>query len=393
VKGVLYSLVLWPAVWAQQPSDLLKMVRDTYTNLSAVHLIAARSDTISLPNGATAQSTVEYELAEAGGGKYLARLKGGEVEALAVSDGSSTWKALPKQKQWMKLEAASVSDDDHAEDAENGPSEPQQQDLHAQLENLLVRRYLGLVKYGEGAELGKEDTIKVGGTKTRCRVVRFEAGGALHELWIDEQRGFVLQHRQVSRKKVGSVVGQVETMTRLKQLETNGQVEPGLFSFEPQHSWAQVDMLALPGEEKLLLTGRRAADFELKSLDGERVDLASLQGKVVVLDFWATWCGPCRHELPIVDKLRQEFGDRVQFLGINDEESGTVKGFLRKNGYGITVLMDSRRTVHRTYGVHSIPTVIVIDKDGVIRQHFIGGREAPELRQAIAAALNAPSGG
>jgi len=68
-----------------------------------------------------------------------------------------------------------------------------------------------------------------------------------------------------------------------------------------------------------------------------------------------------------------------------------VKSFLRKNSYGITVLMDSKRTVHRTYGVHAIPTLFVIDREGVIRQHFIGGREAPELRKAIAEVLGVPS--
>jgi peroxiredoxin len=393
MKRVLYSLVWLPSAWAQQPPDLLKMVHDAYSNLSAVHVVATRADTISLPNGAAAQNTADYELAEMGGGKYLARLKGGDTEAVAVCDGASTWKALPKQKQWMKLEAADESDADEEEIGEAQPGEPQPQDLHTQMENLLVRRYLNLAKYAPDAELGKEDAIKVGGAKIRCRVVRFEAAGALQELWIDEQRGFVLQHRQVSRRRVGNAIGQVEVVTKVKQLETNGRVEAGLFSFEPQRSWTQVDMLALPGEEKLLLTGRRAADFELKSVEGEHVELASLQGKVVVLDFWATWCGPCRQELPIVDQLRREFGDQVQFLGINDEDSGTVKGFLRKNGYGITVLMDSKRSVHRTYGVHSIPTLIVIDRDGVIRQHFIGGRDAPALRQAIDAVLKVPSGG
>jgi len=393
MKRVLFSLIWLPSVWAQQPSDLLKMVHDAYSNLSAVHMVATRSETISLPTGASAQNAAEYELAEAAGGKYLVRLKGSDTEAVAVCDGASTCKALPKQKQWTKLEAAGESDDEDADNGELQPSEPQPQDLHTEMESLLIRRYLNLTKYAAGAELGKEDNIKVGGAKIRCRLVRFQAANALQELWIDEQRGFVLQHRQVSRKKVGNVIGQVEVITKLKQLETNGQVEAGLFSFEPQRSWTQVDMLALPGEEKLLLTGRKAADFELKSVEGERVELASLQGKVVVLDFWATWCGPCRHELPIVDQLRKEFGDQVQFLGVNDEDSGTIKSFLRKNGYGLTVLMDSKRSVHRTYGVHSIPTLIVIDRDGVIRQHFIGGRDAPSLRQAIAAVLQGPSGG
>jgi thiol-disulfide isomerase/thioredoxin len=107
----------------------------------------------------------------------------------------------------------------------------------------------------------------------------------------------------------------------------------------------------------------------------------------VVLDFWATWCPPCREELPTVDKLRAEFGDKVQFFGISDEDAGTVKGFLRKNNNGLPTLMDQKETVHRQYGVSAIPTLLVIDRDGVIRSHFIGGRSPETLRDAIAKVL------
>jgi peroxiredoxin len=78
----------------------------------------------------------------------------------------------------------------------------------------------------------------------------------------------------------------------------------------------------------------------------------------------------------------------VQFFGVNDEDSGTVKGFVKKHNYEMAVLMDPNRTVHRQYGVNAIPTVLIIDRTGVIRSHFIGGRNEQALREAIAKAAN-----
>jgi thiol-disulfide isomerase/thioredoxin len=103
----------------------------------------------------------------------------------------------------------------------------------------------------------------------------------------------------------------------------------------------------------------------------------------VVLDFWATWCPPCREELPSIEKLRVEFADQVTFLGVDDEEGSTIKSFLNKHKYELTVLMDQKRAIHRQYGVEAIPTVLIVDKNGVIRSHFIGSRSPEILRSAI----------
>ena len=138
-----------------------------------------------------------------------------------------------------------------------------------------------------------------------------------------------------------------------------------------------------------MLTGSRASSFALKTLDGDPVALAQTRGQVVVLDFWATWCPPCRAELPSIEKLRTEFAGHVQFFGVNDEDSGIVKNFLKKNSYELTVLMDGKREVHRQYGVSAIPTMFIIDKQGVIREHLIGSRSEAKLRQAIQAVVAA----
>ena len=87
--------------------------------------------------------------------------------------------------------------------------------------------------------------------------------------------------------------------------------------------------------------------------------------------------------MPHLEKLRQEFAGKVEFLGVNDEEAGAVREFVKKNQYTIPVLMDGNRQVHERYGVRAIPTLLIIDKEGVIRKHFIGSRSEETLRAAI----------
>lgn len=106
-----------------------------------------------------------------------------------------------------------------------------------------------------------------------------------------------------------------------------------------------------------------------------------------VLDFWATWCPPCRVELPSIEKPRAEFGDSVQFYGVNNEDPGKVKSFVNGNHYGLAVLLDGKAQVHRLYGVSAIPTVLIIAKQGVIREPIIGSRSESSLRKAIQSVL------
>jgi len=116
--------------------------------------------------------------------------------------------------------------------------------------------------------------------------------------------------------------------------------------------------------------------------------LSTLRGRVVVLDFWATWCPPCRRELPVIEKLSAEFADKVLFYGVNDEDSSTVKDFVKKNQYHMTVLMDNNKEVHRQYGVSAIPTLLIIDKQGIIRKLFVGSRDEATLRKAVQSVVN-----
>jgi peroxiredoxin len=119
---------------------------------------------------------------------------------------------------------------------------------------------------------------------------------------------------------------------------------------------------------------KAAPDFTVKRLDGTEVSLASLKGKVVMVNFWATWCPPCRGEMPDIEKLYAKTkGLPFEILAISSQESsGTVSGFLKSNKYTFPIYLDSSGSVSRKYGISAIPTTYIIDAEGKMVARMVG---------------------
>ena len=131
--------------------------------------------------------------------------------------------------------------------------------------------------------------------------------------------------------------------------------------------------------------GYSAPDFELEDLAGESVLLSDYRGKVVVLNFWATWCGPCRLELPILEGLPSKYdAEDLVVLAINQGETlPEVSAFAEEHELPFTVLLDPQLSVGMAYKARSIPTTYVVDVDGVIQYKRIGALIPNELDLAI----------
>ena len=131
-----------------------------------------------------------------------------------------------------------------------------------------------------------------------------------------------------------------------------------------------------PGEmAKSVVVGDLAPDFQLEDTKGNRVSLSNLRGKVVMVNFWATWCPPCKEEMPSMEKLNQIMvGEDFVMLAINTEENGrsVVPAFLKNNPHDFTVLYDDNGTVQQQYGVYRFPESFIIRKDGIVDQKVIG---------------------
>lgn len=167
------------------------------------------------------------------------------------------------------------------------------------------------------------------------------------------------------------------------------------FAFEPPADATEApaagEMMTAEGGDAQALVGQVAPDFTLKDLDGAEISLASLKGKVVVLDFWATWCPPCVKAMPHLAKIGADYAAKdVVVLAVNQrEEAQTVKAFLESNKLALRALLDADGMVGQRFRVSGIPQTVVIGKDGNVRQVLVGFTPdyATQLEDEIAAAL------
>lgn len=136
---------------------------------------------------------------------------------------------------------------------------------------------------------------------------------------------------------------------------------------------------ALPG----LKTGITAPDFTLQTLNGENVKLSDYEGKKVVLNFWATWCKPCREEMPDLQAVYSENKEDVVILAVNMDAHNDVKGFTDQYAVTFPVLLDEEDEVSERYQVISLPTTYFIDADGKIAQKHLGQITDEQLEDVL----------
>ena len=132
---------------------------------------------------------------------------------------------------------------------------------------------------------------------------------------------------------------------------------------------------------------RQRADFTLSDLQGKSWHLRELKGKVVLVNFWATWCPPCRKEMPDLDALYQKFKDQgFVVLSISDEEAAKVAPFITERKISYPVLLDPGRKVNEAFVVEGIPKSFVYDRDGKLVAQSIDMRTRSQFQQMLAQA-------
>ena len=132
-----------------------------------------------------------------------------------------------------------------------------------------------------------------------------------------------------------------------------------------------------------------APDFTVYDIDGNPVHLSDYLGTPVVLNFWASWCGPCKMEMPDFQEKYEEYGNQIQFLMVNLTSSSSgetvegASGFIADQGYTFPVFYDTDSDAAATYGIYSIPTTYFIDADGYALAQATGAIDADILQQGL----------
>ncbi len=252
------------------------------------------------------------------------------------------------------------------------------------------------------AERLRDESIEVGGSLIECAVVRADyapprgATGIDHwarTLWIDKRRKIVLHEENVSRGKLDPTRPYAQMQTRHTIRHTVASIgEPlpdSLFVYNPPASYREVDKLerASPRPAKDLI-GKPAPELSLQTLTGDTVKLSDFRGKVVLLDFWAAWCAPCRAQMPAIASLYRQVKDQgLVVLGVNDDESPEeALKFLAGQAYDWPHLFDGKQKQARDkYKVAAIPALVLIDKLGAVADYQVGAGEAAAtaLREAL----------
>ncbi len=140
--------------------------------------------------------------------------------------------------------------------------------------------------------------------------------------------------------------------------------------------------------------GKIAPDFQLSSLDGKQVKLSSYRGKAVLLNFWATWCGPCKIEMPWFAELQKRYRDQgLEVVGISadNEDKNAVSQFARQMSVNYTILLGTDPVSDAYGGVQGLPTTFYIDREGKIVKQVMGLISEDEIEANVRASLQLPA--
>ena len=373
------SIAIAPPASAEVPAKekaLLQKVQATYGNLRSYRMSGKLAIDITVKGES---QSMEARLLMAGAKPLRLRDEIGhdKLGQITASNGEETWLYKAGIAQHMRQEDPTPSPLDSSGATGPGLSAG----FFAMARNLLTD--------ANAARTLRTEPLTVNGKSVRCTVVEVDYAylnrpATTRTYWIDASNRIVRHRTVVTISGSDGTTSQTETVT-LAEVALDRPLPDSVFAFTPPIGSMEVVQFRAPGTETVDLSGQMAEDFTLTDLAGNSHQLSAQKGKVVLLDFWATWCGPCRIQMPNVEKLHKEFKDKgLVVYAVNQRESPeAAKRYITRNNYTTTTLLDRDGAVGDRYHVMGIPSLIVIDREGKIAAHFVGVRGEGDLRAAL----------
>ena len=396
-SAVLSSFFLLGVSGQQPASDDLATIRKTLTELtkrtSKAHVYSWEGD-LSLagqrgggPFVIVAQAKVQLAIAENGKSLVKVQPQGGEEEYWVISDGKKNWSYLVDKKKYTVEESASLTQPDDEDEPEDRGSDAPPLERYAWQ---AVPKIAKLLANAQAMNATKTATLKLAEGKVTWPAIDIQdkpddhGSVTLAQLVMAADRPVVGRLMWADMRKGDSGSTTLRISIQFNRFSVGEPVPDDLFTFDPPKKAKLVEELMIPGQPGSALLNKESPNFEERTLAGEKVSLSDFRGKVVLLSFWASWCPPCRAELPTIAKLHEAFKDKgVVVFGVNDEDKGTARKYLEKASLDLPTLDDSSEKAHRLYHVSAIPTVYVIDANGKVVKYFRGGRSEDVLREAL----------
>lgn len=370
---------------AQTAPDARAMLKETADVL--VHCksyVIDQRTVVDMKGGTQSRIEMSVRMAASNPGKMRIESSGQLGNMMIVSDGEHTWMYLGQLNQYTKTAAAS------SPEALVKSLVPGMGDM---IDKLKAKDpYLS-------AKITGEEAVEVDGQKIDCYVVeanldKIAMPGSMNmkdgvqKLWIDKASRLTLKQTLTAAIDGGplSAPMQMNQAVTVVSEKLNEPVPDSLFTFTPPEGAKEVPEFKGPVRANADLTGRVAADFKLKAIDGKEYGLQDLHGRVVLLDFWATWCLPCRRELSVFEKLHREFnGKGLVVLGFDvGEDRDTVSKFLLASKLSYPIVLTAGTETPQNYGVNAYPTVVLIDQEGKIVAYHVGTGSEDLLRENLA---------
>ena len=369
--------------------DLLRRTEATYTGLTSFHF-AAEEVTETRSGDTERRISANYVTALDARGRSRVEIRDQSKNGVAVFDGEYHWVYLPSVNQFTRSRSGPTGDSVMGQHIVDGV------DLTEYVERY-AWRYQGLSRNLVSATILRHDALDgetLAGTYTVVEAqYKLPAGAPVakrRELSGSMKKTFSLFarfHAPLPNRRASNTQSRFIQTISFAIAQVNEESPDSLFVFVPPEDAEQVQTFRRRARGPATFVGEPAQDFSLQDLNGKTFRLRDLRGKIVLLDFWASWCTPCRIDLPHIEALYNEFSrEDLVLLGVNDEPETLARAFMEQHGYSFPSLVDEAYEVSTQYQATSLPTIVIVDREGKIAAYLVGLQRESDLHRALSKA-------